>query len=94
MQDPEKGYGLVDKVKNILRLRKSAYEQTFNGHGASRAVLMDLARFCHANETAFHPTQRGTDVIIGRQEVWLRIQRHLNLSSEELFQLTTESKRK
>ncbi len=85
--EKNKGYGLVDEMKSILRLRKSAYQQTFDGHGAPRQVLIDLARFCRATESVFHPNESMKNVLIGRNEVWLRIQQHLNLSSEELFQL-------
>lgn len=94
VQDPEAGYGLVDKVRNLLRLRRSAYLQTFGGEGASRTVLKDLARFCRANDTTFRPNDREHVLLEGRREVWLRIQRHLNMSVEEIFQLTIEDTRK
>ena len=88
------GYGLVEKARGFLRTRKSAYLQTFEGHGAGREVLMDLAQFCRADETTFHVNDSMKDVLIGRREVWLRIQQHLNLSHEELFTLTMEGRRR
>lgn len=90
--NPEEELGIIDQVKNLLRTRKSSYVQTFEGVGASRAVLKDLARFCYANKTAFHADPRAHAVAEGRREVWLRIQQHLNLSSDELFNLTQEGK--
>jgi hypothetical protein len=50
-------------------------------------VLADLAKFCRAHETCFHPDARAHAVAEGRREVFLRIQRHLNLSDEQLWQL-------
>ena len=92
-RDPEKGYGLVDKVRNLIRIRSSAYQQTFGGHGAPQTVLKDLARFCKANEPTFHLDPRAHALAEGRREVWLRIQSHLNLSAEEIFNLTVERKK-
>lgn len=72
---------------DFLRGRKQAYQITF-GTSAGQRVLSDLAVFCRANDTCFDPDPRLHAVAEGRREVWLRIQRHLNLSSEELFVLT------
>lgn len=72
------------KTLDFLRGRKRAYQLSFNSlHG--QRVLMDLATFCRANETCFHPDPRKHAVAEGRREVWLRIQHHLNLSSEQLL---------
>jgi glycine/D-amino acid oxidase-like deaminating enzyme len=92
-QDPEEGYGQIDKLKSLVRLRKSAYDQTFGGHGAPKQVLRDLARFCRANKTTFHANDRVAAHLEGRREVWLYIQEHLNLSAEEIFELTMERKK-
>jgi hypothetical protein len=87
MKNPEDDLGVVTKTLNFLRIRKSAYNQVFGGHGASVTVLKDLASFCRAHETTFHADPRAHAVLEGRREVWLRIQQHLNLSDEELFRL-------
>jgi len=57
------------------------------GGPAGQAVLRDLEKFCRANETCFNGDPRIHAAHEGRREVWLRIQQHLNLSSEDLFQL-------
>lgn len=63
-----------------------AYRLTFRSPPGTNYVLPDLAEFCHAAEPApvkGDPYQLGRWA--GRQDVWLRIQRHLNLTEEELF---------
>lgn len=64
-----------------------AYDRVFLGSTAGQIVLRDLARFCRALETIYDPDQRRTDVLIGRNEVWKRIQDHLNLQPEELYDI-------
>ena len=54
---------------------------------AARPMLEDLARFCRANETCWDPDPSKKDVLIGRNEMWIRIQQHLNLTPEELWAL-------
>jgi len=44
-----------------------------------------LAAFCRAEETTFNLDPRVHAVLEGRREVFLRIQNHLNLSSEDLW---------
>jgi len=74
---------LAEQVRNFLITRGQAYRKTFNGVYAER-VLTDLARFCRANESTFNPDPRAEGVLQGRREVWLRIQKHLKLSEDEL----------
>lgn len=82
--------GSIRKTWEWIRRTKRAYQLTFPRNGqAQQIVLQDLARFCRANETVFNTDQRLTDVLIGRNEVWKRIQDYLNLSSEDLYQLRT-----
>ena len=83
----------LDKLKQFFSRRRSAYVTTFRGPEAT-IVLADLAKFCRANETVFHPEQRVTDALIGRNEVWLRIQQHLKLSDDELLEIYTGEKRR
>lgn len=66
--------------------RRYAYQQTFKGPLAE-AVLKDLARFCRAHESTFHADPRLHAVAEGRREVFLRIEHHLKLTPEELWQL-------
>ncbi len=72
------------RALDLLRFRRRDYQQTFcNPRG--QEVLRDLAHFCRANETCFHADPRIHAVAEGRREVWLRIQHHLNLNSEQLL---------
>lgn len=76
------------KLFDYLRQRRTAYKLTFaQDNYAAQAVLIDLARFCRANETTFHEDPRISAVLQGRHEVWLRIANHLHLTSEQLFAL-------
>lgn len=77
-----------ERLRRFIYGRRYAYAQTFGGVHAE-AVLADLAQFCRANESTFHPDQRVAAVLEGRREVWLRIQQHLQLSPEEVFDLAT-----
>lgn len=77
---------LVAKARSFLRTRAQAYQITFDNVQGKR-VLKDLARFCRAHQTTVHADERMTHVLEGRREVWLRIQQHLRLSEEELWQL-------
>lgn len=76
-----------DMLRQLIQGRQRQYKLTFNTQPGS-AVLRDLARFCRANVSAFHEDQRATDLALGRQEVWLRIQNHLQLSPDELWRIT------
>lgn len=74
------------RARAFLRRRGTAYKLTFDNE-TGRDVLADLARFCRAHESTFHPDARLSAVQQGRHEVWLRIQQHLNLTDEELWSL-------
>lgn len=73
----------VDKAIDILASRQQAYQNTFGGQ-FGKDVLADLASFCRANETTFHPDQRVHAVLEGRREVWLRIEAYIKLDSDSL----------
>lgn len=72
---------------DFIRGRKRSYQLTFNSpHGSE--VLIDLARFCRANETCIIPGDRDRSLVLeGRREVFLRVQQHLHLSSEQMMAL-------
>lgn len=96
---------LIRGTVDFLRLRKRAYQLAFNENSrvarlrqaylrvfmpyAGQAVLIDLASFCRAAETTFHPTQdaRVQAMLEGRRQVWLRIEQHLRLNQDQLFAL-------
>jgi len=77
---------LIERARQFLSGRRTAYVQTFRAP-AARPVMVDLAKFCRARETTFHSDARLHAVQEGRREVWLRIQNHINLSDDELWQL-------
>jgi len=69
-----------------IQRRKLAYVNTFSKENqAAQEVLKDLARFCRAYESTFHPDQRVHAVLEGRREVYLRIREYLSLTSEEIM---------
>lgn len=77
----------MQRAKALLLTRKQAYNRTFEGVYAIR-VLEDLAMFCRANSAPYVPGDaNASHVLIGRQEVWHRINQHLNLSPDELYDL-------
>lgn len=86
---------MIDKTMeatfDFLRGRRNSYKYTFSlTNPAAVAVLEDLSKFCRAAETAAVPGDHDrTMMLLGRQEVFLRIQQHLQLSPEQLFQLYT-----
>lgn len=76
--------GVARATWDFLRRRKIDYQLAFKSP-AGQAVLIDLARFCRADDTCFHEDPRLHAVLEGRREVWLRIQKHLNLTTDQLY---------
>lgn len=78
----------LEILKGRLLTRQQAYAEVFEidkpGH---ILVLKDLARFCRAHETTFNPDPMLSKMLEGRREVWLRIQKHLNLPNDVLWKL-------
>lgn len=82
----------LDKLKYLLGRRASNYRHLFGkDNPAAYEVLVDLAAFCRANESTFHPDPRIHAMLEGRREVWLRIQSHLKLNDDELARLRIEA---
>lgn len=85
---------MFEKIKSFLFNRQKAYQLVFDKDSlAVKAVLEDLAAFCRAHKSTFHSDPRAHGVLEGRREVWLRIQHHLELNSEELWKLYMEGKK-
>jgi len=79
---------ILDKVKAILSSKTVAYSRTFNEESIdARIVLEDLAEFCRAHDSTYHADARIHAVLEGRREVWLRIQKYLKLTPDELWEL-------
>ena len=77
---------LIDKLRIALGDRRYAYRTMFKGP-LSDVVLKDLARFCFAHHSTMHVDPRAHAMSEGRREVWLRIQNHLNLTPDQLWEL-------
>ena len=76
----------IEKVKRVLLERRYAYQKTFQGPLAE-VVLKDLAKFCRAHQSTFNENDRAHVLAEGRREVWLRLQHHLKLTPEQLWEL-------
>lgn len=77
---------LAEKARNFIFRREFVYKHTFKEDDLlAQEVLKDLASFCRANESTFNPDPRVHAVLEGRREVFLRIESHLKLTSEELW---------
>lgn len=76
----------IRKAKDFLFSRRQAYVAVFDNPQGDK-VLKDLAKFCRAHESTVHKDQRMTDILEGRREVWLRIQHHLKLKEDDLWEL-------
>jgi hypothetical protein len=68
--------------------RKRAYQLTMH-QPTGQIVLADLAQFCYAYETTFDEDPRIDARKQGRRDVWLRIQQHLKLTDEQLYEIAT-----
>ena len=79
---------MIEKLREFLNHRRNAYRRLFNLDNRDvQFVLEDLAKFCRAHESTFHPDERTHALLEGRREVFNRIQQHLNLTEEELWSL-------
>ena len=78
--------GVYAKLYDLFRSRRGDYLTTFLNPVGER-VLADLAEFCRARETTFHTDERAHALLEGRREVWLRINKYLNLTDREIQQL-------
>ena len=78
----------ADKARALLRDRQVSYQHALGG-APGQAVLEDLAWFCRADQTTFHPDPRVHALMEGRREVWLRIKEHLDLDLEDLLRRRT-----
>lgn len=77
------------EAKHFLEARQGAYRRVFAGNAATQAdvqlVVEDLRRFCYGDTSAFDVDDRVHCVKTGRQEVWIRVQDHLRLDLDALF---------
>lgn len=83
----------------MKKMTKSEAQGEFRGKAISYArvfdpknqfvadVFKDLAKFCRAHDSTFHPDPRMAANMDGRREVWLRIQNFIRLDIEEIYKL-------
>ena len=83
------------RLFDFLKGQKQDFQLAWSNQPASERMLAALGKFCNANKT---PTAYGKDgrvdaeqtyINLGRQEVWLFIQQHLNLTTQQLYRLYT-----
>jgi hypothetical protein len=78
----------AQKLWDFIRGRRLAYHRVFDKENRyTQTVLQDLARFCRAQTSTFHPDSRVHATLEGRREVWLRIAQQLHLTEEEIYNL-------
>ena len=78
----------IDVFKRNLHGLSFAYNRVFDKKSPyTKDVLKDLAKFCRAHESTFLPDQRAHAVLEGRREVWLKIQEHLQLTMDQIYEL-------
>ena len=78
---------LLNRARN--RRLSAAYRRVF-GAPEAEMVLADLSDFCRARRAPFVAGDAmATGVLIGRQEVFHRIARYLNLSEDEVWELVS-----
>lgn len=77
------------KAQQELRDRRDAYLRFFGGTGTAndkRLVMGDLRRFCRGGETPWDNDPRVHALLTGRFEVFMRIQDHLELTFDDLWE--------
>jgi len=70
-----------------LERRQHAYVRVFKGEPMGddlQIVLDDLRTFCRGEESTYHDNPRLHVLLTGRQEVYLRIKDHTQLSFDKL----------
>jgi hypothetical protein len=74
----------------VLRKRKRGYQLALNAPGV-QDMLADLAPFCRAVRLTDQDVKDATvlAMLVGRQQVWERIQHHFQLTVEQLYALYT-----
>lgn len=79
---------VIKATQSHIQVQKSAYCVTFNKQAiAANHVMKDLAKFCLANTSCFVADPRVHAFNEGKRAVWLRIQQHLHLEEDDLYDL-------
>ena len=76
---------IKNDVYDQARDAKVAFTHCFGTeNAATRLVMKELARFCRADSSTFHPDPRVHALLEGRRETFLRIKDFVELPVEEL----------
>lgn len=80
----------LSRMRAYFSETRTAYVRLFrsadrNLGPVAEIVLADLARFCRAHQSTFHQDPHLASKLDGRREVWLRIQRYLEMTDEEIW---------
>lgn len=79
---------LETKTKKQLEDRIKSYKGLFSKDNEfAKVVLDDLSKFCYANRSTYHTDPRMSDILIGRREVFLRLQKHAEIDEERLLSI-------
>lgn len=74
-----------------LDQRRRAYQTVFGGE-RGKEVLQDLVIFCGSKRSSFSSDALEMAFREGRREVWLRIEQHLNLTDDDIWNLFQREK--
>jgi len=81
---------MIDNILAYFHRRRTNFRLTF-GSPAGRQVLADLMEFCCTSRTtALNDSSHEMAIREGRRQVWLRIERAMNLTPEEMLAITSE----
>jgi hypothetical protein len=78
---------LLEQARQFLLDRRADYRAVFVPGPSTDRVLKDLAKFCRAHTSTFHPDHSVSDRLDGRREVFLRISHNLQLTDDDLWAL-------
>ena len=91
----KQAWQVINELKEFLSGRSGAYRRVFNQESVDvKIVEADLAKFCRAFDSTGDPDPYLAARLDGRREVWLRIQEHLNLTTDELYTIYSEGKKR
>jgi len=77
---------IPSNVRDFFVSKKVSYQRVFiEDNRDVNAVLKDLAKFCRAHDSTFDKDPRSHAILEGRREVYLRIQKYLKLTPDELW---------
>jgi len=81
----------ANKVLDVFFRNRHHYRETFDDH-SGRYVLRDLMKFVRWHDDLFRPEQRTQDYLLGQRSVILRIVHIMNMTDEQILNLTKERK--